>query len=50
MADLSALSLLVLRILANDHYMTVALNNLALVADFLNGRLYFQSCYHLSEI
>ena len=39
-----------IEILANDHYMTVALNNLALVADFLNGRLYFQSCYHLSEI
>ena len=39
-----------LRILADDHYMAVTLDYLALVADFLYGRLYFQSFYHLSEI
>ena len=39
-----------LRVLANDHDMAVTLDYLALVADFLYGRLYFQSFYHLSEI
>ena len=40
----SALSLLVLRILADDHDVAVALDDLALVADFLHGRFYFH-CY-----
>lgn len=38
-----ALLLLVLGILADDHYMTMTLDNLALFADFLYGRLYFHS-------
>ena len=39
-----------LRVLADDHDVAVTLDNLALIADFLYGRLYFQSFYHLSEI
>ena len=39
-----------LRILADDHYMTMTLDYLALIADFLYGRLYFHGFYHLSLI
>ena len=39
----SPLSLLVLRILADDHDVAVPLDNLALFADFLDGRLDFHS-------
>ena len=38
-----ALLLLVLRIFADDHYAALALDYLALFADFLYGRLYFHS-------
>ena len=38
-----ALSLLVLGILTNYHHFAVTLDDLALVADFLYGRLYFHS-------
>ena len=37
-----------LRILADDHYVAVSLDNLAFLADFLYGRLYFHSNNHLS--
>jgi len=37
----SALTLLVLGILADDHYFTMSLNDLALFANFLDGRLNF---------
>ena len=37
-----------LRILANDHHVALALDDLALVADLLYGRLNFQCVYHLS--
>ena len=37
-----------LGILTDNHHFTVTLDDLALVADFLNGRFYFHSIYHLS--
>ena len=37
-----------LRILTNNHHLAVTLYDLALFADFLNGRFYFHSIYHLS--
>jgi hypothetical protein len=43
-----ALSLLVLGVIADDHYVAVSLDDLALFADLLNGRLYFHSNNHLS--
>ena len=36
-----ALTLLVLGVLANDHYLTMSLNDLALFAYFFDGRLNF---------
>ena len=39
---------LVLRVFADYHYMTMSLDNLALFADFLYGRLYFHCDFHLS--
>jgi hypothetical protein len=36
-----ALSLFVLGVFADNHYVTFSLDNLALVTDFLYGRLYF---------
>ena len=38
---LSALTLLVLGIFADDHYFTVSLNDLALIANLFDGRLNF---------
>ena len=40
----SALSLLVLRIFADDHYAAFSLDNLALFADLFHGRLNFHFC------
>ena len=37
----SALSLLVLGVLADDHDLAFSLDDLALLADILNGRLHF---------
>ena len=37
-----------LGILTNNHHFAVTLDNLALFADFLNGRFYFHSIFHLS--
>lgn len=37
-----------LRILADDHYVAMSFDDLALFADLLNGRLYFHSNNHLS--
>jgi hypothetical protein len=46
--SLSALSLLVLGVVADDHYATVPFDDLALFAYLFNGRFYFQSIDHLS--
>ena len=43
----SALTLLVLGVLANDHDFTLALDDLALLAHGLNGRSYFHLIYLL---
>ena len=37
-----------LGVIADDHYVAVSLDDLALFADLLNGRLYFHSNNHLS--
>ena len=39
-----------LGVIADDHYVAVSLDDLALFADLLNGRLYFHSNNHLSLI
>ena len=46
----STLSLLVLRILTDHHDFAMALDDLALVANFLYGRFDFHSLFHLSRI
>ena len=38
-----------LGVIADDHYVAVSLDDLALFADLLNGRLYFHSNNHLSQ-
>ena len=43
----SALLLLVLGVLANDHHATLALNHLALLADGFHGRSYFHGAASL---
>ena len=42
-ATCSALSLLMLRVFADNHYLTLALDNLALFAHGLYGRSYFHN-------
>ena len=46
----SALLLLMLGILANHHYMALALDDLALFADQFHGRSYLHRCFLLSEL
>ena len=46
----STLSLLVLRIITDHHDFTMALDDLALVANFLYGRFDFHSLFHLSRV
>ena len=43
--QLSALTLLVLGVLADDANDTAAMNHLALVTDFLDGRTYLHCCF-----